>query len=1274
MSAPAPTPQEREARIAELRARRRARMRWLALRGALGVGLLATAAALLLVWLLTTVAGRDALLAQIVARLPAGASLTWRAAEGPASGPLTLRGVRFAHGGTEFVAEEVMLDPALRPLLGRTLRLDALRVRNARLTLPESEEPFELPRWPESLPAIEPPLSLQADDVRIDGLRVYRLARPLIAIRRLRGGLDARRGRLHVEHLRIDSDRGRFALHGDYVPADDYRMDFVATAVLPAAPPRTPPRLGVIARGDAARLDVGLGGALPGPLRATLTLRPGRAPDAPRWSLEARADAFDPALFDPTAEPAPTPWRARVSAQGEGGRARVQGEAAQGELAFVLHPSQLALERQRLDVAPLRLGVLGGEAALRGWADFRDPARRRFRFAVNARGLRWQGREQPVAVVADADFGFAGTLERWAAIGNARLQRGRDRASVRFDGRGDSARVALRSLRADTRGGTLVGHGELAWSPRLAWAFDAALAGFDPGYFAPDWPGALAGRVSTRGERFDDGRLRVDADVPELRGRLRGRALEARGRLAMRPAKGAGHDYEGELALRLGASRVDARGRYARTLDVDARFSPLRLADLLPQAGGEVRGTLRLQGARDAPDVRAELGGSSLAWNAWRAERVQARGHLPWRGDGGALRVDAAGVRAGLPFASLMLDARGAVENLRLSAEAQGEAGALALEGALRRDRARWRGTLGALRLAPPKGARWRLEAPAAFAWRGAEVSLARACLASSAGGRVCAQADWPRRGVDVEGAGLPLALVEPWLPEREDAGAWHLRGEAAFEARLVPVRGGWRGEARLRSSDGGVRLGERAQRELLAYRELRLDVDATPQRVQATLAAALDDGRIDARLATGWDAYAPLSGEVSARTDAITWIELFSPDIVDPQGRLDARLQLAGTPAQPRLGGFARLSAFTAELPALGLVLREGEVRLDAAPDGNARIAGRVRSGEGVLRVDGTLGGQGEAPLQLELRGENVLIADTRQVRAVATPDVQVRYRPGEPLEVRGRVGVPSARLDLERLDDGVATSPDVVVLDPVKPRARAGAGLDLDLVLALGEDVRMDGFGLEGEVTGELRVRQRPGREIVGHGRLEVDGRYTAYGQKLDITRGVLVWSGGPVADPLLDIRAEREVGEVTAGIRVTGRASAPQAEVWSDPASSQSEALAYLALGRPLASLTGEEGRQLDAASAALTAGGSLLASQIGARIGLDDAGVMQSRALGGQVFGVGKYLSPKLYVGYGVSLLGTGQVLTLKYLLRRGFEIEIESSTVENRASINWRKER
>ena len=56
------------------------------------------------------------------------------------------------------------------------------------------------------------------------------------------------------------------------------------------------------------------------------------------------------------------------------------------------------------------------------------------------------------------------------------------------------------------------------------------------------------------------------------------------------------------------------------------------------------------------------------------------------------------------------------------------------------------------------------------------------------------------------------------------------------------------------------------------------------------------------------------------------------------------------------------------------------------------------------------------------------------------------------------------------------------------------------------------------------------------------------------------------------------------------------------------------------------------------------------------------------------GVGKYLTPRLYVGYGVSMVGAGQVVILKYLLRKGFDVEVESSTLETRGSVNWRTER
>ena len=75
----------------------------------------------------------------------------------------------------------------------------------------------------------------------------------------------------------------------------------------------------------------------------------------------------------------------------------------------------------------------------------------------------------------------------------------------------------------------------------------------------------------------------------------------------------------------------------------------------------------------------------------------------------------------------------------------------------------------------------------------------------------------------------------------------------------------------------------------------------------------------------------------------------------MDPKGTLDARITLGGTRARPQLGGQARLTKFSTEIPSLAIVLEDGDVRLEALPDGTARIAGQIRSGEGTLRVDGT-------------------------------------------------------------------------------------------------------------------------------------------------------------------------------------------------------------------------------------------------------------------------------------------------------------------------------
>jgi translocation and assembly module TamB len=246
-------------------------------------------------------------------------------------------------------------------------------------------------------------------------------------------------------------------------------------------------------------------------------------------------------------------------------------------------------------------------------------------------------------------------------------------------------------------------------------------------------------------------------------------------------------------------------------------------------------------------------------------------------------------------------------------------------------------------------------------------------------------------------------------------------------------------------------------------------------------------------------------------------------------------------------------------------------------------------------------------------------------------------------------------------------------VVLDPREAPETGGFLVESNLTLQLGEDVQLKGFGLDGRLVGSLQILDQPGRPAIATGTIEARGRYTAYGQALTIQRSRLIYSSSSINNPVLDIVAERNFEDVTVGIRVRGTARSPQTTITSSPAMEASEALSWLVLGRPLNTASGSDNQRLDAAALALSAGGNILAQQLGVKIGLDEMGITESRALGGAVFSVGKKISPRLFVSYGVSLLGTGQVMTLKYLIRRGFDVSIESGK-ETAASLNWRKEK
>ncbi len=1255
----------------------------------LGLVLLAL---LLLYWLLQTVAGRDVLLAQVVARLPVGASLTWSKVEGPVAGPLTLHDVDFKYDDIHFHARRAYLEPDLRPLLGRKLLLDSLQLTEASLNLAKSEEPFELPSWPESLPQIEMPLAMQVDAITIDGFRITQAQQPLIEIASARGGVEIANGEFRATELRVDSDLGNFRVNGHYLPRSDYDTDVTIGALLPTPRGRTPARLGLVARGDLGHMEVAVAGNAPAPLQASLVFD-GRTD--PVWTASARSQQLDLALLVPGMDASTsTPMALDFKADGKGGAANLQGRFKQGDIDVELAPSKVALADQVLTVAPLQVKAFGGQARLQGKADFTDKENASLRFSIVANDLTFvpaadtttAGAAAPVPVtLKEARMGLAGTLKNWAAVGNASVEREKQTADLTFDVRGNDQAASIKQLLASTPGGSLDVTGQVAWAPQLDWDVAAKLAGFDPGYFAPGWDGKLSGALASKGRQLPPpagspagtaGAYEATVDVPGIRGMLRKRAVDAQGRFALRGEQG-----EGNLKLSVGNSRLTAKGSVGDRLDIDAQLAPVNLDDLLPGSTGSLRGHVLVKGARNAPDITADLVGNGLRWQDYSAESVSIKGRLPWQGDNGTLAVQGSKVQVGMLLDTLNVDARGSVSNLRLDAQTKNELGAVALSGSVRQQGQAWRGELGALRIAPMKGDAWALRAPATFAINGSTYTLSDACLSAPTGGALCAQANWPREGLVVRGDALPLALVQPWLPPQSGRRIY-LRGDLNLDAQIRPRGTAWEGHVEVRSAEGGVRLGENrntsgdtTRGELVRYDQFSLKLDMTPASIKGYLGMGFQgNGFVDAKLQTGWDASAPLNGELYLNMSRLYWLELFSPDIVRPTGLIEGHVSLRGTRGQPSLGGDAQLSNFKGEFPALGLTFDQGKGSFVAQPDGSAKITAQANSGQGTLFVDGGLSWFGDAqPLQLHIHGENVLVSNTSELRIVANPNLDFTLA-ATAMQLRGTVLVPEADIDLERLDRGTSVSEDVVVLDPADPEDTRTSPLDMELVVSLGDKVKMAGFGLKGGLTGKMQVWAKPGREMTANGGLEVSGRYKAYGQDLTITRGNLNWNYNAVSDPRINIRAERRIGDVTAGIDVTGRAQQPKADVWSEPAMSQSESLAYLVLGRSLTNASSDQTQQVTAASAALSAGSGLLASQLGAKLGLDDAGVSQSRALGGSVIGFGKYISPKLYVGYGVSMVGSGSVLTLKYLLRRGFDVEVESSTVENRGSLNWRKEK
>ena len=231
---------------------------------------------------------------------------------------------------------------------------------------------------------------------------------------------------------------------------------------------------------------------------------------------------------------------------------------------------------------------------------------------------------------------------------------------------------------------------------------------------------------------------------------------------------------------------------------------------------------------------------------------------------------------------------------------------------------------------------------------------------------------------------------------------------------------------------------------------------------------------------------------------------------------------------------------------------------------------------------------------------------------------------------------------------------SDDVVIVGEAHKVKSPPTKINLDLTLDLNDRFRFSGEGLDVTLGGKLDLRAKPNQDVQGIGTVKVvKGKYKAYGQDLNISKGAISFVG-PLDNPNLNIRAVRNLSPVGAGVEVLGNLNTPRITLVANETMSEKDKLSWLILNRASSGSDGDE-------AALSAAAGAFLAGKINDKIGLvDDFGMTSKRSRNAQtgelnpaeqVLTVGKQLSSELYLGYEYGINSADQSVKLIYQLTR-----------------------
>ncbi|CAI1048717.1 translocation/assembly module TamB [Serratia liquefaciens] len=889
---------------------------------------------------------------------------------------------------------------------------------------------------------------------------------------------------------------------------------------------------------------------------------------------------------------------------------------------------------------------------------------------LQSKQLKWPLSGEAQYQVNDFRLRFNGKATDYALSTRANIK-GQDLppAVLTLDGKGNVEQFKLDRLRLAALQGNTDLTALVDWSKAISWNSQLTLSGINTAKQWPEWPAKLDGKITTRGS-LHGGSWQLQVPVLQLDGNVKQNKVTARGTLS---GNAAGQWKIPGIDLTLGRNQLNVKGQLdEKSWNLDANIDAPRLDGALPGLGGTAKGLLKLRGNLQAPQLLADLTASGLQWQALRINRVkidgdvrssdQIQGQLAVRVE--QLKQDA------LDISLLTLDAKGSEKQHQLQLKIDGKpvSGQLALQGSFDRQQQRWRGNLNNTRFDTPVG-EWRLTRAIALDYLNTaqKISIGPHCW-QNPNAELCVPKTieaGPSGQASVVLNRFDLAMIKPFLgPETALSGVFTGRADVSWKP------GGALPDAKVSLVGNGVKVVQQVQGNALpiAFDRLNLNAGLSNGRAQADwLIKLTNNGQFDGNVQVADPQVRRIiSGNVNITNISLAMINPALMKGEKAAGMLNANLRLGGSAQKPLVYGRMALDKVDIDGHWMPFDMTDGRLVMNF--DGmTSTMEGLVSTTRGQLNLSGDADWRdiNAWRARIAAKGDKLRVTVPPMIRIDVSPDLVFEATP-QLFSLNGSVDIPWARITVQELpESAVGVSSDEVMLDdqlkPIQPKT-AGIPINSNLMIHVGNDVRLDAFGLKARLKGDLKVVQdKNGLGL--NGQIDIpSGRFHAYGQDLIVRKGQLMFSGPP-DQPLLNIEAirnpESTEDDVTAGVRVTGLADAPKLEVFSDPAKSQQEALSYLLRGQGL----GSSGADGNAMTSMLIGMGVAQSGQLVGKIGeafgvsnlaLDTQGVGDSS----QVV-VSGYVLPGLQVKYGVGIFDSLATLTLRYRLMPKLYLEAVS---------------